>query len=414
VDDLAKHAASAPYELSEELHYLTPPPPWWIGWSRATAGPAQGPHADAPTIALALPAALPTAEVGQPPGKPKLLVRVREAIRMRQYSPRTEEAYVQWIRRYIFFHKLRHPADLGTDEVRAYLSHLAVRRQVSASTQNQAFAALLFLYRQVLGRDLGPLGDVVRAKRPRRLPVVLTPEEVEQVLAHVDGVTLLICRLLYGSGMRLLECLGARVKDLDFQRNEITVRDGKGRKDRVTLLPTTCAPALNDHLERVRRLHENDLRNGLGRAPLPDALQRKYPSADRHWGWQFVFPASSHYTDARTGIRHRHHLHESVLQKQMAQAVRLAGLVKPATPHTLRHSFATELIRDGYDIRTVQELLGHKDLTTTMIYTHVLNRGGRGVRSPADRLPIQPRPSPDDSSRTPVLGRPPRRPNTEY
>jgi integron integrase len=281
--------------------------------------------------------ARPTAEAAEPPGKRKLLVRVREAIRMRQYSVRTEEAYVQWIKRYISFHKLRHPAELGTEEIRAYLSHLAVRRQVSASTQNQAFAALLFLYRQVLGTDLGPLGDVVRAKRPRRLPVVLTPEEVEQMLGHLDGVTLLICRLLYGSGMRVLECLGMRVKDLDFQRNEITVRDGKGRKDRVTLLPATCAPALNDHLDRVRRLYENDLRNGLGRAPLPDALQQKYPSADRQWGWQFVFPASSHYIDSRTGVRHRHHLHESVPQKQMAQAVRLAGLTKPATPHSLRH-----------------------------------------------------------------------------
>jgi integron integrase len=225
----------------------------------------------------------PATEAGPPPRK--LLVRVREAIRMRQNSPRTEQAYVQWIRRYIFFHKLRHPAELGPDGVPAYLSHLAVRRQVSASTQNQAFAALLFLYRQVLGRDLGSLGEVVRAKRPRRLPVVLTPEEVEAVFAHLDGVTLLISRLRYGSGMRLLECLGARVKDLDFQLNEITVHDGKGRKDRVTLLPATCAPALNDHLNRVRRLHDNDLRSGLGRAPLPDALQRKYPSADRQWGW---------------------------------------------------------------------------------------------------------------------------------
>ncbi|HEY3122074.1 MAG TPA: integron integrase, partial [Vicinamibacteria bacterium] len=226
-------------------------------------------------------------ETGQPPVKGKLLVRVREAIRLRQYSVRTEEAYVQWVKRYVVFHKLRHPAELGADEVRAYLSHLAVRRQVSASTQNQAFAALLFLYRHVLGKDLGTLGDVVRAKRPRRLPVVLTPEEVEQVFAYVDGAPLLICRLLYGSGLRLLECLGLRVKDLDFQRNEIIVRDGKGRKDRVTVLPATCMPALNDHIDGVRRLHENDLRNGLGRAPLPDALGRKYPNADRQWGWQF-------------------------------------------------------------------------------------------------------------------------------
>jgi integrase len=309
--------------------------------ARATGGTPQGLQADGRLSAVACARALarPTAEAGQPPGKPKLLAQVREAIRLRQYSLRTEQAYV---------------AARGAD-----------------------------------------------------------PEEVEQVFAHLDGVTLLACRLLYGSGMRLLECLGIRVKDLDFQRNEITVRDGKGRKDRVTLLPATCTPALNDHLDRVWPLHENDLRSGLGRAALPDALNRKYPNADRQWGWQFVFPASSHYTDSRTGIRHRHHLHESVLQKHMAQAVRLAGLAKPATPHILRHSFATELIRDGYDIRTVQELLGHKDLSTTMIYTHVLNRGGRGVRSPVDRLPAQTRPRPVDASHSPGLGRLPRRANTE-
>jgi integron integrase len=229
----------------------------------------------------------PAVEAGQP-AKPKLLVQVRQAIRMRQYSPRTEEAYVAWIKRYIFFHRLRHPAEMGADNVQAFLSHLAVRNQVSASTQNQALAVLLFLYRHILGRDIGFLDDMVRAKRPRRLPVVLTPEVVEQVFAYLVVVVLLIDPLLYGSGTRLLECLSMRIKDLDFRRNEITVCDGKGRKDRVTLLPTTCRPALNDHLEAVRQLHENDLRKGLGRAPLPDALARKYPSADRQWGWQFV------------------------------------------------------------------------------------------------------------------------------
>jgi integron integrase len=322
----------------------------------------------------------------QPPAKPKLLDRVREAIRTRHYSPRTEQAYVHWIRRYIFFHKVRHPAEMGKPELNAFLSHLAVKERVSASTQTQALSALVFLYKQVLERDIGLLEGVVRAKRPGRVPVVLTRGEVKQLLAHLDGVVLLVCTLLYGSGLRLLECLHMRVKDIDFERNEITVRDGKGQKDRVTLLPALCKQQLVDHLKKVGELHENDLRLGLGRAPLPDALARKYSSADRQWAWQYVFPASSHYTDRRTGTRHRHHLHETVVQKAMAVAVRLAGFSKPATPNTLRHSFATELLRDGYDIRTVQELLGHSDVSTTMIYTHVLNRGGRGVLSPADRL----------------------------
>jgi integron integrase len=331
---------------------------------------------------------------------------------MRQYSPRTEDAYVQWIRRFIRFHRLRHPTEMGAAEIGEFLSDLAVRGKVSASTQNQALCALIFLYR-LLGKEVGILDEVVRAKRPRRLPVVLTEEEVDRLLGCMDGLTRLIGQLLYGSGMRLLECLGMRVKDLDFQRGEITVRDGKGRKDRVTLLPASCTHALTDHLSAVRQMHDGDLRVGLGRAPLPDALSRKYPSADREWGWQFVFPASSHYTDRTTGVRHRHHLHESVIQKEMSQAVHRAGLTKQATPHTLRHSFATELIRDGYDIRTVQELLGHEDLSTTMIYTHVLNRGGRGVRSPADRLPGRSLSSIGAPGRDPVLGRPAGRPNTK-
>jgi integron integrase len=378
----------------------------------ATVTPPQ-PQTDAPSDDQPSFEPAPAIEARPLPSKPKLLVRVREAIRTRQYSDRTEEAYVQWIRRYIFFHELRHPAEMGADEVQAFLSDLAVRRNVSASTQTQALSALVFLYRHVIGKDVGWLDKLIRAKRPRRLPVVLTADEVDQVLGHLKGTVLLVCRLLYGSGMRLLECLGMRVKDVDFQRNEITVRDGKGRQDRLTLLPATCSATLNDHLEQVRRLHEEDLRNGLGRAALPDALARKYPNADRQWGWQLVFPAASHYTDRRTGVRHRHHLHESVVQKEMGQAVRRTGLTKLATPHTLRHSFATELIRDGYDIRTVQELLGHHDISTTMIYTHVLNRGGRGVRSPADRLPIRPRPGSQDAPQHPVLGRPDRRLNTD-
>jgi len=321
-----------------------------------------------------------------PPAKPKLLHLVRQAIRIRHYSPRTEEAYVHWIRRYIFFHQVRHPAEMGRPELNAFLSHLAVREHVSASTQTQALSALAFLYRNVLEREIGLLEGVIRAKRPARLPVVLTRDEARQLFAKMDGVVLLACRLLYGSGLRLLECLHQRVKDIAFEHNEITVRDGKGRKDRVTMLPVSCKQPLLDHLAKVRRQHEDDLRQGLGRAPLPGALARKYPNADRQWGWQYVFPASSYYTDRHTGVRHRHHLHETVVQKAMGEAVRLAGIVKPATPHSLRHSFATELLRAGHDIRTIQELLGHSDVSTTMIYTHVLNRGGRGVQSPADDL----------------------------
>ena len=321
-----------------------------------------------------------------PPVKPKLLHLVRQAIRIRHYSPRTEEAYVHWIRRYIFFHNVRHPAEMGKPEINAFLSHLAVSEHVSASTQTQALSALVFLYRNVLEREIGLLEGVVRAKRPARLPVVLTRDEARQLFARMDGVVLLACRLLYGSGLRLLECLHMRVKDIEFERNEITVRDGKGQKDRVTMLPASCKQPLLDHLAKVRRQYEDDLRQGLGRAPLPGALARKYPNADRQWGWQYVFPASSHYTDRHTGVRHRHHLHETVVQKHMGEAVRLARIVKPATPHTLRHSFATELLRTGHDIRTIQELLGHSDISTTMIYTHVLNRGGRGVQSPADDL----------------------------
>jgi len=277
----------------------------------------------------------------QPPVKPKLLHLVRQAIRIRHYSPRTEQAYVHWIRRYIFFHKLRHPADMGKPELNTFLSHLAVREHVSASTQTQALSALVFLYRNVLGREIGLLDGVVRAKRPAPLPVVLTRDEARQLFAKMDGVVLLACRLLYGSGLRLLECLHLRVKDIEFERNEITVRDGKGQKDRLTMLPASCKQPLLEHLRRVRQLHESDLAHELGRAPLPAALARKYPNADRQWGWQYVFPASSHYTDHHTGVRHRHHLHETVVQKHMGEAVRLAGIVKPATPHTL-----SSLVRD--------------------------------------------------------------------
>ncbi len=321
---------------------------------------------------------------GQP--APRLYDRVVEVLRARHYSRRTEEAYVHWIRRFILFHPGRHPRELAEGEVNRFLTHLAVKEKVAASTQNQALSALLFLYEHVLERPLNRLEGVVRARRPKRLPVVLTREEVEAVLVQLDGVGWLVCTLLYGSGMRLFEGLGLRVKDLDFGAREITIRDGKGQRDRVTMLPDALRQPLQDHLEAVREQHEADLKAGLGRAPLPDALARKYPNADREWGWQWVFPASSYYLERHTGIEHRHHVHESVIQKAVHEASRKAGLTKAATPHSFRHSFATHLLEDGYDIRTVQELLGHRDVKTTMIYTHVLNRGGRGVHSPLDRL----------------------------
>jgi integron integrase len=275
---------------------------------------------------------------------------------------------------------------MGPEEVRAFLSHLAVNERVTASTQNQALCGLVFLYRHVLEKEPGLIEGIERAKAPKRLPVVLTRGEVRSLLGQMRGLPQLVCRLLYGAGLRLLECMTLRVKDVDFERSELTVRDGKGAKDRVSMLPASCRQGLLDQLERVRRIHQQDLAQGLGRVPLPHALAEKYRNADRDWIWQYIFPASSHYTDPNTGIRHRHHLHESVIQKAMAEAVRLAQLAKPATPHTLRHSFATHLLESGYDIRTVQELLGHSDVATTMIYTHVLNRGGRGVHSPADGL----------------------------
>jgi len=318
-----------------------------------------------------------------------LLDRGRQALRARHYSRRTEQAYLAWIMRFVAFHRGRAPDEMGEGEVNQFLTHLAVQGRVSASTQNQALAALLFLYGSVLRRPLGQIEGVVRARRPRRLPVVLSRQEVRTVLDGLDGTPGLVCALLYGSGLRLLECLRLRVKDIDFQRREITVRDGKGGKDRVTMLPAAVTAQLQAHLERVRRPHTRDLSRGLGRVPLPDALARKYPGADRQWAWQWVFPASSHYVDPQTGVRHRHHLHESVVQRAVKEAVRRAGVTRPASCHSFRHSFATHLLEDGYDIRTVQELLGHKDVKTTMVYTHVLNRGGRGVRSPMDGLPRQ-------------------------
>jgi integron integrase len=315
---------------------------------------------------------------------PRLLDRLRTALRVRHASPRTEKAYVYWVRRFILFHGKRHPDELGPGAILAFLNSLAVDGHVSASTQNQALNAIVFLYRRVLEREIGQLGELVRARKPRRLPVVLSPAEVRALLARLGGVPRLVAGLLYGSGLRLLEALTLRVKDLDFAAHEIRVRDGKGRKDRGTPLPGSLEAPLALHLERVRALHDRDCRAGFGRVALPDALSRKLPGAARSWPWQWVFPATTRYRDGAAGTERRHHFHETAVQRAVTRAVRESGLTRRASCHTLRHSFATHLLQRGYDIRTVQELLGHRDLKTTMIYTHVLNRGGLGVRSPLD------------------------------
>jgi len=305
-------------------------------------------------------------------------------IRMKHYSYRTEQTYVQWIRRYILFHNKRHPSEMGVPEIEAFLTHLAVQEHVAASTQNQALSALIFLYRQVLKQPLDERIDAIRAKRSRKLPTVLTPEEARAVIQQISGVHQLIVQLLYGSGLRLREAMQLRIQDLDFPQQQIVVRDTKGQKSRITMLPTKLIQPLQDHLQDVKRIHHRDLNQGYGAVTLPFALARKYPNANRQWVWQFVFPASTRCRDPRSGAIVRFHLHESGLQKSVKQAVRLAGIDKRVGCHTFRHSFATHLLENGYDIRTIQELLGHKDVKTTMIYTHVLNRGGRGVRSPLD------------------------------
>jgi integron integrase len=332
------------------------------------------------------------------PGQPRLLERVSRAARARHFSPRTERAYTHWIRRFILHHHKRHPADMGEPEITAFLSSLATDRRVSASTQNQALSALLFLYEEVLGRRLEWLQGVVRARRPIRLPVVLSRREVAAVLAQLEGTCHLMASLMYGAGLRLMECCQLRIKDVDLSRGQITVRDGKGSKDRVTLVPSTLRQPLKRQMEEVHRRHQSDLAHERGRAPLPGALERKYPGASKEWGWQWLFPATRFYRNDRTGHLHRHHLHESVVQRAVHNAARVARIAKPATCHTLRHSFATHLLESGYDIRTIQELLGHRDVSTTMIYTHVLNRGGRGVRSPLDDPDAGP---PDHPARPP-------------
>jgi len=321
-----------------------------------------------------------------PAGPPRLLDQVRDAIRRRHYSYRTEQAYVHWVRRFIWFSGKRHPRGMGAEEVTAFLSHLASERDVAASTQNQALSALLFLYGQVLGVELPWMKGIVRAKRPLRVPVVLTRDEVRALLARLEGTKWLMAALLYGAGLRLRECLKLRVKDVDFGYRQITVRDGKGAKDRVTMLPAELAEPLRSHLARAKLLHERDLAEGYGEVELPAALERKYPNAVREWGWQYVLPSRKRSADPRSGAIRRHHIYDDVLPRAIGQAAREARIAKPVGSHTLRHSFATHLLEGGYDIRTVQELLGHKDVKTTMIYTHVLNRGGKGVRSPMDGL----------------------------
>ena len=365
-----------PFAGNDKVRHLRPRfVPSWSGVGRKNPLPRSQPPQESMKVARPIP--------GQ---KPRLLDQVREAIWTRHYSLRTESAYVGWIRRFILFHNKRHPLEMGETEISQFLSVLAVEKQVSAATQNQALSALLFLYREVLDQHVGWLDEVVRAKRPQRLPVVLTRQEVRALLGALEGVHWLMASLLYGAGLRLLECLRLRVKDIDFSNNQIVVRAGKGNKDRITMLPTVVKAPLATHLAHIRVLHEHDLAQGFGRVYLPDALQRKYANADREWGWQWMFPATQISVDPRSGVQRRHHLHESVLQRAVKEAARKAGLSKAASCHTLRHSFATHLLENGYDIRTIQELLGHQDVKTTMIYTHVLNRGGKGVHSPIDHL----------------------------
>jgi integron integrase len=316
--------------------------------------------------------------------KPSLLKQVRHQIRLKHYSIRTEEAYLQVVKRFILFHRKRHPRDMGVDEIRQYLSYLATEGQVSASTQNQALSALLFLYREVLNVELPFIDGIERAKRPVRVPTVLTRHEADKMLECMRGVHHLMASLLYGSGLRLMECVRLRVKDVDFGYMQITIRDGKGEKDRRTVLPIKLVHSLQRHLSIVRQTHQDDLRHGYGRVYLPYALERKYPNAPAEWAWQWVFPSSNLSQDPRSGAVRRHHASEDMLQKAVKRAARQAGISKRVSCHTLRHSFATHMLETGYDLRTIQELLGHRSVETTQIYTHVLNLGGRGVKSPLD------------------------------
>jgi len=340
-------------------------------------------------MASSYPVRIPASHLGrrpEPERRLRLLERVRARLKTRHYSKRTEDAYCDWVRRFVLFHARRHPSTMGEQEIAAFLNDLATVKNVSASTQNQALHALLFLYRHVLGRSVGLVADITPARRGRRLPTVLSFSEVRTILTRMRGVPRLCASLMYGSGLRLSECTQLRVKDIDFERGEILVRCGKGDRDRRVPLPRMAVPALRVHLERTHRGFERDLRGGVSGAPLPNALARKLPSANRDWAWQYVFPAARVYVEKETGKRRRHHLHETAIQRAFTAAVRSSGMSKRATCHSLRHSFATHLLENGADIRTIQELLGHTSLQTTMIYTHVLNRGGLGVQSPADKL----------------------------
>jgi integron integrase len=319
----------------------------------------------------------------------KLIDQVVDVIRKKHYSIRTEEAYLQWIKRFIYFHGKRHPKNMGEAEISQYISYLATVGNVAASTQNQALNAIVFLYKKVLKIDLGDFGPMERAKRPKRLPTVLTKAEVSRILHVMPGIQGLMAKLTYGCGLRVMECVRMRVKDLDFEQNQVMVRDGKGQVDRITMLPEHLKPLLQSHLKRVKIIHEQDLKKGLGEVYLPHALDRKYRNAANEWIWQYVFPSERISKDPRSSKMRRHHINEGSLQRSVRQAVRKVDINKPASPHTFRHSFATHLLEAGYDIRTVQELLGHKDVKTTMIYTHVLQKGGMGVKSPLDMLQLQ-------------------------
>jgi len=318
--------------------------------------------------------------------KPKLLDQVRTKIRVKHYSLRTEEAYVKWIKRYIWFHNKKHPIEMGEKEISEFLSHLAVNGNVAASTQNQAMCAIVFLYKQVLEKDLGEFQDLTWAKRPAKLPEVFTVDEIDNVMNKIEGIYKLMAILMYGAGLRLLECLRLRVKDVDFTYKKINVREGKGKKDRPTMLPEMAIPLLKKQLEKSKIQHEKDLKGGFGTVYLPYALSKKYINANREWGWQYIFPATKLSVDPRSGIKQRHHFDESTVQKEFRKAFRSANISKHAGSHIFRHSFATHLLEAGYDIRTVQELLGHEDVSTTQIYTHVLNKGGVHIKSPADMI----------------------------